>query len=52
MKMLTLGCTVKDNKYCPSCDYEAIGEVITKRKDKLNFIKYTNEIGYVIDYTT
>ena len=52
MKMLTIGSTNKGRNCCPPCDYEAISKTIIKRKDKLNFIKYTNEIGYVIDYTT
>ena len=52
MKMLTLGCAKKDIKYCSPCEYEAVGKPVTDKKDNLNFIKYTNEMGYIIDYTT
>ena len=52
MKMLTLGCAKKGIKFCPPCEYEAVGRSIIDKKDKLNFINYDNENGYVIDYTT
>ena len=52
MKLLTLGCTKKGIKFCPPCEHEAIGRPVVNKKDNLNFIKYDNENGYVIDYTT